>query len=165
MLSRESRRVWRTCKRIWRRMPGRPRLKLVPYVYDYDGKSPAGGTYNFETDVIQMPLTHLRDTPAAFLQSFCHELIHSTGFNARLNRTKPHGFNYAMTLFLGFPKDLMNEEAIAELGSARLLIRLGLLPPRAASGILIYLSHCDYSFNSRDIEDRAEEAVSYVLNN
>ena len=176
MLSRESRRVWRTCKRIWRRMPGRPRV-ILGGVDD----PMSDGQYYPIGDTIRLRPKMLRARPDLFLRCFAHEIIHSTGHQKRLSRqslvdavapqpTSPITSTAPLTLpVLQHACDKLSaiktEDCVAELGGAKLLIALGAFPSRHAGTCLNYLSNNNYQFNSVDIEDRAEEAVSYVLNN
>ena len=175
-MSRESRRAWRVCRRIWRRMPTRPRVRL-------GGISDplSGGQYYPRVDMVALRPEMLRARPDAFLRCFAHEIIHSTGSPKRLSRQSlvdavaPQPANpITSTATLTLPTlqhfstklyAIYTEDCVADLGGLKLLIAVGAFPSQDVTEYLDYLSARGYHFNSADIEGYAEEAVSYVLGN
>jgi antirestriction protein ArdC len=77
--------------------------------------------YSSRDDVVSIPDRRVFDTPEDFYLTLFHELVHSTGHKARLNRE--------MGIAAGFgSKDYVREELVAEIGAAFLSGQAGLDP-------------------------------------
>ena len=157
-------------------MPTRPRV-ILGGVDD----PMSDGQYVPVIDTVKLRLGMLHTRPDVFLHCFAHEIIHSTGHQKRLSRQslvdaiapQPTS-SITSTAPLTLPvlqhacdklSAIKTEDCVAELGGAKLLIALGIFPSREAARYLEYLFNHNYHFNHATIEHRAEEAVSYVLNN
>lgn len=70
-------------------------------------------------DAIRMPKIEAFDSPECYYATLCHELVHWTGHESRLDRKIVGGFG---------SKDYAFEELVAEIGSAFLSSILGISP-------------------------------------
>jgi antirestriction protein ArdC len=91
-----------TCERVVDAWHGKPRI----------GQGGDGASYNKALDFIQMPERICFDNMEAYYSTLFHELTHSTGHPARLNRS-------SLTDFERFgDQNYSREELVAEMGAA-----------------------------------------------
>lgn len=135
---------------------------LESFVSNTKAKINHGGIsayYRQKEDFIQMPLIELFKTNNAYYTTLCHELIHWTKHQTRLDRNlggKRYGDQgYAM------------EELVAELGATFVSVELGIVPdvredhvPYIASWLKVLKSDKKAIFNAASL---AQKAASYLL--
>jgi len=129
------------------------------------GKGQAGGVYDWKADTIIYITSILRRNPMVFLHCFCHELMHSTAHMTRLNRYDFEPLDAKLFFQNGFPKARRHEEAIAEAATLKLLLTTGLMTAESLAFSDNYRPVYESGIDFHSVELRAEEAVSYVLNN
>lgn len=130
-------------------------LEAVPVRLQHGGDR---AFFNVTSDYVQMPVPEAFNSPEEYLSILAHELIHSTGHSARLDRTFGQRFGdnaYAM------------EELVAEIGSALLGLRIG-LPPEHLDRHASYLASWSTILRDRpgaliQASSLAQKAVDLVL--
>lgn len=111
--------------------------------------------------ILYVPLKRW-DNCRDFVSTMCHEIIHSTGHEKRLNRPnliKPHAF--------GTP-EYAQEELLAELGAAFLCQYIGILPTQVDNAAAYLQAWIKALENDERLifkaAAQAQKAVDYILN-
>jgi antirestriction protein ArdC len=118
--------------------------------------------YAPQADLVAMPPRETFDNPGAYYATLFHELAHSTGHRARLNRD-------SLTGFASFGDHLYSkEELVAELGASFLLGESGLAAPELIDNSAAYLASWikvlkGDSKLALQAASGAEKAANYIL--
>ena len=147
------------------------------YMFDYSGIKKVlegytdippvleGGTrafYNRKEDYIGMPIKRLFFSEEAYYSTLFHELVHSTGYEKRLNRKSLYSIKGS--------EQYAFEELIAELGAMFLCLEAKIKNKRKIENSAAYIqswikvlqNNPDWIFKA---SRQAEKAVNYILRN
>ena len=146
-------------ERVWRGYCDREGIRiqtdeLTPVAY-----------YSHNDDVVNVPALRQFENAAEYYSTLFHELTHSTGAASRLNRprSKTRRFNAERRT-----EEYAVEELVAEIGSAVLCNRFGLISESSFQNNVAYIDSWRKRI-SRDRElivlaaGRAEKAVNFIL--